>query len=61
VKCLVSIGTGHPGIKAIDDELLGFVSETLKDLAVETERTATRFISRWRHHFDKDRYFRFNV
>ncbi|KAF2741815.1 FabD/lysophospholipase-like protein [Sporormia fimetaria CBS 119925] len=61
VKCCISVGSGDPGTKAINDQLLGFLSETLKDIAVETERTVTMFISRWRHHFDKNRYFRFNV
>ena len=61
VKCFISIGTGHPGKKAIEDKMIKFLSETLVDLATETERTADKFVSRWRHYFDKNRYFRFNV
>lgn len=61
VKCFISIGTGHPGKKAIEDKIIRFFSKTLVDLAAETERTAEKFVSRWRHHFDKNRYFRFNV
>lgn len=61
VKCFVSVGTGHPGKKAIEDKMIGFLSKTLVDLTMETERTADKFVSRWRHSFDKNRYFRFNV
>lgn len=60
-KCFISIGTGHPGKKAVEDKMIKFLSKTLVDLATETERTANKFVSRWRHHFDKNRYFRFNV
>jgi hypothetical protein len=61
VKCFISIGTGHPGKKAIEDKMIKFLSKTLVDLATETERTADKSVARWRHHFDKNRYFRFNV
>jgi hypothetical protein len=61
VKCFVSIGTGHPGKKAIEDKMIKFLSKTLVAISTETERTADKFVSRWRHHFDKNRYFRFNV
>ena len=61
VKCFVSIGTGNPGKKAVEDHLLGFLSKTLKDIATETEDTEKRFIARWRKHFDQKRYFRLNV
>ncbi|EFQ94911.1 hypothetical protein PTT_07264 [Pyrenophora teres f. teres 0-1] len=45
VKCFVSIGTGHPGKKALEDN-------------IETER---KFIARWAKHYDEKRYFRFNA
>jgi hypothetical protein len=61
VKCLVSIGTGNPGKKAIKDDLPGFLSQTLVGIVTETEKTAERFIERWRQHYDDRRYFRFNV
>lgn len=61
VKCFVSIGTGNPGKKAIDDNLVKFLSETLVRIATETEETAKRFVGRWRQHYDSKRYFRFNV
>ncbi|KAI2483799.1 phospholipase patatin family protein [Pyrenophora tritici-repentis] len=45
VKCFVSIGTGHPDKKALEDN-------------IETER---KFIARWAKHYDEKRYFRFNA
>lgn len=61
VKCFISIGTGNPGLKPIEDKMLGFLSKTLVDLATETQKTAQGFMARWRGHFDQKRYFRFNV
>lgn len=39
VKCFISIGTGNPGKKAIEDNMLKFVSGTLPELATQTEHT----------------------
>jgi len=61
VKCFVSIGTGNPGKKAIESNVLKFLSKTLVAIATETEKTAERFVARWRQHYDESRYFRFNV
>ncbi|PYH43058.1 FabD/lysophospholipase-like protein [Aspergillus saccharolyticus JOP 1030-1] len=61
VKCFISIGTGNPGKKALDDNLLKFLSKSLPELTTQTERTEREFISRWRQHYDSKRYFRFNV
>ena len=61
VKCFVSIGTGNPGKKAIESNVLKFLSKTLVAIATETEKTADRFVARWRQHYDESRYFRFNV
>ncbi|KAJ5888167.1 FabD/lysophospholipase-like protein [Penicillium taxi] len=61
VKCFISIGTGNPGKKAMEDNLLKFVSKTLPELATQTEYTEKRFIAKWREHYDSKRYFRFNV
>lgn len=61
VKCFLSIGTGHPGIRAIQDDLAGFLAGTLREIATETETTAESFISRWRQQYEQKRYFRFNV
>lgn len=61
VKCFISIGTGHPGKKAIKDKMLGFLRKTLVRISTETEETAKKFIARWRDHYYANRYFRFNV
>lgn len=61
VKCFVSIGTGNPGKKSMEDNMLKFLSGTLVELATQTENTEKRFIAKWRQHFEEKRYFRFNV
>lgn len=61
VKCFVSIGTGNPGKKALEDNLLKFLYKTLVRIAVETTETEKKFIARWARHYDEKRYFRFNV
>jgi predicted acylesterase/phospholipase RssA len=61
VKYFVSIGTGNPGKKAIQDNMLKFLSKTLVGIATETESTERKFIARWAQQFDQKRYFRFNV
>ncbi|KAF2180115.1 FabD/lysophospholipase-like protein [Zopfia rhizophila CBS 207.26] len=61
VKCLISVGTGNPGKKAFEDGMVKFLSETMVQIATETEATEKKFIARWCKHFDEKRYFRFNV
>ncbi len=61
VKCFISIGTGNPGTKAIEENLLKFLSTTLVDIVTDTENMEKRFIAKWRQHFDEKRYFRLNV
>jgi predicted acylesterase/phospholipase RssA len=61
VKCFISIGTGNPGKKAFEDSMIKFLSQTVVEIATETENTERRFIARWAGHFDENRYFRFNV
>ena len=61
VKCFVSIGTGHPGKKALEDGMLGFLSKSLVGIATETEETERKFVARWAKHLDEKRFFRFNV
>lgn len=61
VKFFISVGTGNPGKKAIEDNMLKFLSRTLANIATETEATAGRFIAKWRRHYQENRYFRFNV
>jgi len=61
VKCFISIWTSYLSKKAIEDNMLRFLSKTLVGIATETENTERKFIARWARHFDKKRYFRFNV
>lgn len=61
VKCFISIGTGNPSKKAIEDNMLRFLSKILVGIATETEDTERKFVARWAKHFDEKRYFRFNV
>jgi hypothetical protein len=61
VKCFVSIGTGHPGKKALEDNIVKFLSKSLVGIATETEETERKFIARWAKHYDEKRFFRFNV
>lgn len=61
VKCFVSIGTGNPGKKPIEDRVDKFISNTLVDMVTETEKTAASFIESWQEHYDNGRFFRFNV
>jgi predicted acylesterase/phospholipase RssA len=61
VKCFISIGTGNPGKKAFEDSMIKFLSQTVVQIATETENTEKKFIARWAKHFDQKRYFRFNV
>jgi hypothetical protein len=59
IRCLVSIGTGIPEIKAFGPNLKRLV-EKLQDVATDAEKIANRF---WSNHKDQmtGRYFRFNV
>jgi predicted acylesterase/phospholipase RssA len=61
VKCFISIGTGNPGKKAFEKSMVQFLSETVVQIATETENTEKKFVARWAKHFDQKRYFRFNV
>src|SRR5947207_3337339 len=53
VKCFLSIGTGNPGKKAIEDNMWKFLSGTLVEIASQTENTEKKFIAKWRKHFDE--------
>ena len=61
VKCFLSIGTGHPGIKPIKTNMPTFFTETLVKIATETEDTADSVVARWRPQYEQKKYFRFNV
>lgn len=57
VKCFISIGTGNPGKKAMEGNLLKFLSKTLPELTTETEQTEKKSIAKWRQHYDSKQYF----
>lgn len=61
VKCFVSVGTGHLGVRSIADKGFKHLVETLKKEATQTEVTSQQFQARWRDHVTKGRCFRFNV
>lgn len=61
LKCFVSVGTGNPGRKPIAEGSLKFFSETLVDIATQTEDTAKVFVERHRWLYEARRYFRFSV
>lgn len=48
VKCFISIGTGHPGKKPIDDSIFKFFGQTLVAIATETENTESYIVRRAR-------------
>lgn len=43
IKAIISIGTGHPGMKKIEKSVWGFFKKTLTSLVVQTEQTARDF------------------
>lgn len=61
VKCFVSIGTGHPGIRSVSDKGFKNMIQTLQKEATETESTNQQWLGRWRNHVENNRCFRFNV
>ncbi|KAI9688258.1 MAG: hypothetical protein M1822_001764 [Bathelium mastoideum] len=61
VKCFVSIGTGHPGKKALKKTVWGFLTKSLVGIATQTEETERKMIERWAQQYDEKRFFRFNV
>lgn len=61
VKCMVSIGTGHPKTTPIFDRHHKFLTETLVAIATETEKTAEAFRRRHGEMFRANRCFRLNV
>jgi hypothetical protein len=52
VKCFISIGTGNPGKKPLEESMFKFLSETVVQIETETEAIERRFIARWAKHLD---------
>jgi hypothetical protein len=48
-------------MKAFEDSMIKFLSQTVVDIATETQNTEKTFIARWAKHFDEKRYYRFDV
>ncbi|KAH6889761.1 hypothetical protein B0T10DRAFT_40027 [Thelonectria olida] len=61
VKCFISIGTGNPKMKRVEDRIDKFVSSALVGLATETADTAEKFVRRWGQGYEDHSIFRFNV
>ncbi|KAK7187900.1 ankyrin repeat protein [Paraphaeosphaeria sporulosa] len=62
IKCFLSIGTGHPGVKAVHlDNAWKHISATLKEMVTDTQKDAHEFAHSWRRPLSQGRYFRFNV
>lgn len=60
VKCIVSIGTGDPGMKPLPDSMTGLVS-AMVSLVTTTKAEASDFADNHRNLLRDGRYFRFNV
>lgn len=60
LKCLVSIGTGVPGLKPVGDSVLS-IWATMQEIATDTEATALQFHKDKSNLSDEGRYYRFNV
>ena len=61
VKCFISVGTGHQGVRSVSDKGLKNLIQTLQKEATETEATNQKFLGQWRNHVEQWRCFRFNV
>ena len=62
VKCILSVGTGHPWTTAIPHNIARF-AEALVAIATATEEANDNFAKRWLHDgcLGRNRYFRLNV
>lgn len=62
VGCILSIGTGNPGSHTFSSSAWKVLTETLRNLATETEKTESRFAKTHSYlNTSTPRYFRFNV
>jgi predicted acylesterase/phospholipase RssA len=43
LKAIISVGTGHPGLKKIEKSVWGFFKNTLTDMVTQTDQTARNF------------------
>jgi hypothetical protein len=61
LSCFISIGCGDPGLQTIEKSAFKFLSESLVNIATETNRTATRFHNANGELFREKKCMRFNV
>ena len=63
VGCVLSVGTGNPGVKPLNEKSWKFLSETLVKIATDTEQKAAQFehVHRTLLKLSDKRYYRFNV
>ena len=61
--CLLSVGTGNPGMRPLQEKSWKFLSETLVQIATDTEQKAEKFehVHRNLLKISDRRYYRFNV
>ena len=60
IQCIVSIGTGMPGVEPFGDDVLA-IGKTLLAIATETEITASDFAQEHEELEDRNGLYRFNV
>jgi predicted acylesterase/phospholipase RssA len=60
IQCLVSIGTGMPGVAPFGSDPLA-IAKTFVAIATETERTANKFRDDHQELDDRNGFYRFNV
>jgi hypothetical protein len=61
VSCFISIGCGDPGLKIIEKSAFKFLTESLANIATETNKTARRFHNANGELFREKKCMRFNV
>jgi patatin-like phospholipase/acyl hydrolase len=61
LKCVISIGTGNPGMISLNDNALTFLTKTLVQIATKTVEPAKTFMEHHRGLLDSHKYLRLNV
>ncbi|KAM0703872.1 hypothetical protein Q7P35_008877 [Cladosporium inversicolor] len=61
VSCFISIGCGDPGLQTIEKSAFKFLTESLANIATETNRTARKFHNANGELFREKKCMRFNV
>lgn len=59
IRCLLSVGTGRPPLASFGESVLSAM-DSIRKIAVETQRTAQTFHAMHRSLADRNAYFRFN-